>query len=111
MASDNKRDVIKKPPAVDADAVDQPRHPSETASPKRQEDDSKTAALVARPRGVSRGVLRSAAEDCAQDVDALVIEGNVALLIARTDHDHLGADIGAIEEMLDILVHHADAAR
>ena len=70
----------------------------------------KVREAAAAPHLVKYGNRLSAAEHRAQDVDALVLEAHVALTVAGADDDDLGADAGALVEMLDILVHHADAA-
>src|SRR3546814_20020309 len=49
---------------------------------------------------------------CSSDlnIDAAILEGDVALLVARPDDDHFRADRRPRIKMLDILVQHADAA-
>ena len=64
---------------------------------------------IALPAGET-DYLHSAAKDRPQDIDATVVIGDIALLVAGADDDDLGADRGALVEVLDILVHHADAA-
>src|SRR3546814_16909080 len=48
---------------------------------------------------------------CSSDlnIDAAILEGDVALLVARPDDDHFRADRRPRIKMPDILVHHADA--